>query len=81
MENNHELIQRHVKKYNRTYTFYILGYIAVIALALLLDLPMLLIGVLILMIVHILTKCVDVAEMDYLTNEELFSNDLKDRHP
>lgn len=80
MEKNHEKINAHVKKYNRTYFLYFLAYIVVISLALTLDVPMLLIGMLILVIIHILTRCVDVAEMDYLKNAQRF-DDLKDRHP
>ena len=80
METNHEKINTHIKKYNRIYLCYFLAYIVVVSLALILDAPMLLIGVLMLIIIHILTKGVDVAEMDYLTNEQLF-DDLKERHP
>ena len=76
MENNHEKIKEHVKKYNRIYLYYFLAYIVVIALALMLDAPILLIPLLPLVIIHILTRCVDVAELDYLTNEQLFN----DRH-
>ncbi len=79
MESNHKLIQNHVKKYNRTYWFYFLAYIVVIALALSLDAPMLFVGVFILAVIHIITRCVDVAEMDYLKNAQCF-DDFKDRH-
>ncbi len=80
MKTNHEKIKEHVKKYNRIYLCYFLAYIVVIALALLLDAPILLIPLLPLVIIHILTRCVDVAEMDILTNEQLFCKELKDRH-
>ena len=80
METNHDKIKNHVKKYNRIYLCYFLAYIVVISLALMLDTPTLLVGLLMLVIIHILTRCVDVAEMDYLKNAQRF-DDLKDRHP
>lgn len=79
MEKNHNKITEHIKKYNTTYLCYFLAYIVVIALALLLNAPILVIPLLALIIIHILTRCVDVVEMDDLLNEEL--DDLKDRHP
>ena len=79
METNHEKINAHIKKYNRTYWFYFLAYIVVVSLALSLDAPMLLVGVFILAVIHIITRCVDVAEMDYLKNAQRF-DDLKERH-
>lgn len=79
METNHEKIQAHIKKYNRTYWLYFLAYIIILSLALILYAPTLLIGMLILSVIHILTKCVDVAELDYLKNKQKF-DDLKDRH-
>jgi len=79
MEKNHYKITEHRRKYNTRYLLYFLAYIVVVALALLLDAPILVIPLLMLIIIHIITRCVDVAEMDYLKNEELF-DDLKDRH-
>lgn len=80
MEKNHYKITEHRRKYNTRYILYFLAYIVVIALSLLLNAPLLILPMLILIIIHILTRCVDVAEMDDLINEELF-DDLKDRHP
>lgn len=79
MEKNHNKITEHVKKYNTRYWCYVLTYTVIIALALLLNAPILIIPLLALIIIHILTRCVDVVEMDDLLNEEL--DDLKDRHP
>lgn len=79
MEKNHYKINEHVRKYNRTYILYFLAYAVVISLALMLDAPILLIPLLMLIIIHIITRCVDVVEMNDLMNEEL--DDLKDRHP
>ena len=77
MEKNHYKITEHRRKYNTTYLCYFLAYIVVVSLALLLDAPALLIPLLMLIIIHILTRCVDVAEMDVLTNEELFNKESK----
>lgn len=79
MEKNHNKITEHRRKYNTTYLLYFLAYIVVVSLALLLNAPLLILPMLILIIIHIITRCVDVAEMDDLLNEELF-DDLKDRH-
>lgn len=80
MEKNHYKITEHRRKYNTRYWCYFLAYIVVVSLALLLDAPILVIPLLALIIIHILTRCVDVVEMDDLLNEELF-DDLKHRHP
>lgn len=79
MEKNHEKIKDHAKKYNRTYLLYFLDYVVVVSLAILLNAPILFIPLLILIIIHALTRCVDVAEMDILMNGESFSKDTKDR--
>lgn len=79
MEKNHYKITEHRRKYNTRYLCYFLAYAVVIALALILNAPLLILPMLILIIIHILTRCVDVAEMDDLLNEELF-DDLKHRY-
>lgn len=81
MESNHEKITSHVKKYKRTYSFYWSAYIIIFFLAVILNAPMLLVGIAPLIIIHILTKAVGDAELDDLKNKELTTPHLKDRHP
>ena len=78
MEKNYHKINSHIKKYNRIYLYYFFAYIVLVSLELVLDAPiLLLIPLLLLLIIHILTRCVDAAKMDVLTNEELFDKNLK----
>lgn len=79
MEKNHEKINAHIKKYTITYILYWLAYAAILAIALFLDEPILLVSIAILAIIHILTKGVDLAELDIMLNDELFGKDSKDR--